>query len=82
MVAVGRRPKQFKIENKVLCDVGAFHTAAGRFKTEDFRGHPRSGRSARGFVGFGEEGGRDDRVVSKGLQKISRADLASSREGL
>ena len=27
-------------------------------------------------------GGRDDRVVSEGLRKISRADRASSREGL
>ena len=26
-------------------------------KTEDFSGDPRSGSSARGFIGFGEEGG-------------------------
>ena len=38
-------------------DVGAFQTAAGRLKTEDFRGDPRSGSSARGFIGFGDEGG-------------------------
>ena len=31
--------------------------AAGRLKTEDFRGDLRSGSSARGFIGFGEEGG-------------------------
>ena len=31
--------------------------AAGRLKTEDFRGDPRSGSSARGFIDFGEEGG-------------------------
>ena len=31
--------------------------AAGRLETEDFRGDPRSGSSARGFIGFGEEGG-------------------------
>ena len=39
--------------------------------TEDFSGYPRSESSARGFIGFGEErgGGRDDRVVSEGLQK-------------
>ena len=30
---------------------------AGRLKTEDFRDDPRSGSSARGFIGFGEEGG-------------------------
>ena len=47
-----------------------FQAAAGRFKTEDFRGDPRSESSARGFIGFGE-GGRDDRVVSAGLRKIS-----------
>ena len=47
------------------CDVGAFQTAAVRLKTEDFRGDPRSGSSARGFIGFGEGGGRDHRVVSE-----------------
>ena len=57
MVAVGSRPKQFKVENRVLCDVGAFQTAAGRFKPEDFRDDSRSGSSAIGFIGFGEEGG-------------------------
>ena len=40
---------------------------AGRLKTEDFSGDPRSGSSARGFIGFGEERGIDDRVVSEGL---------------
>ena len=30
--------------------------AAGRHKTEDFMGDPRSGSSSRGFIGFGEEG--------------------------
>ena len=35
------------------------------------------------LVLVGEEGGgRDDRVVSEGLRKISRADRASSWEGL
>ena len=56
MVAVGSRPKQFNVENRVSCDVGAFQTAAGRLKTEDFSGNPRSRSSARGFIGFGEEG--------------------------
>ena len=56
MVAVGSRPKQFKVENRVSCDVCAFKTAAGRLKTEDFSGNPRCGSSARGFIGFGEEG--------------------------
>ena len=55
MVAVGSRLKQFKIE--VCGDVGAFQTAAGRLKTEDFNGDPRSGSSARGFICFGEERG-------------------------
>ena len=41
----------------MCCDVGAFQTAAGKLKTEDFRGDPRSGSSARGFIGFGEKGG-------------------------
>ena len=35
MVAVGIRPKQFKIENRVCCDVGAFQAAAGKLNTED-----------------------------------------------
>ena len=35
--------------------MGAFQTEAGRLKTEEFRGGPRSGSSARGFIGFGEE---------------------------
>ena len=52
----------------------------GRLKTEDFRGDPKSGSNARGFIGFGEKG-RDDRVVSEGFQKISRADWASCWEG-
>ena len=34
-----------------------FQTAAGRPKTEDFSGDPRSGSSARGFIGFVKEGG-------------------------
>ena len=76
MVAVGRRPKQFKVENRVSCDVGAFQTAAGRLKNEDFRGDPRSGSSARGLLVLVRRG-RDDRVVSEGLRKISRADRAS-----
>ena len=37
--------------------MGAFRTAAGRLKTEDFRGDPSCGSSAREFIGFGEEGG-------------------------
>ena len=45
--------------------------------TEDFSGDPRSGSSTRGFIDFGE-----DRVVSEGWRQISRADLASSWEGL
>ena len=57
MVAVGRRPKQSKVENRVCCGVSAFQTAAGRLKTEDIRGDPRSGSSERGFIGFSEEGG-------------------------
>ena len=66
------------------CDVGAFQTAADRLKTENFRGDPRSGSSARGFIGFVRrgEGGCDDPVLSEGLRKISRADWASSWEGL
>ena len=55
--SVGRRPKQFKVTNRVRCVVDAFQTAAGRLKTEDFRGDPTSGSSARGFIGFGDEGG-------------------------
>ena len=54
---VGSRPMQFKVENRVYFDVGAFQTAAGRVKTEKFSGDPRSGSSAREFIGFGEEGG-------------------------
>ena len=57
MVAVGRRSKQLKVENRVRCNVGAFQTAAGRRKTEDFRGDPRSASSTRGFISFGEKGG-------------------------
>ena len=57
MEAVGGIPKQFKVENRVGCDVGAFQTAAGRLKTEDFSGDPRCGSSGRGFIGFGAEGG-------------------------
>ena len=30
---------------------------AGGFQTEAFSGDPRSGSSARGFIGFGEETG-------------------------
>ena len=30
---------------------------AGRLKPEDFSGDPRSGNSARRFIGFDEEGG-------------------------
>ena len=56
----------------MLCDVGAFQTAAGKLKTEVWD-DPWSGSSARGFIGFGEEG-RDHRVVNEGLRKISRAD--------
>ena len=41
----------------MLCDVGAFKTAADGLKTEDISGDPRSGSSARGFIGFGEDGG-------------------------
>ena len=29
---------------------------AGRLKIEHFSGDPRSGRSARGFIGFDDEG--------------------------
>ena len=57
MVAVGSRLKQFKGRNKVCGNVGAFKMAAGRLKTQDFSGDPRSGSSARGFIDFGEEGG-------------------------
>ena len=57
MVAVGSRPKQFKIKNRVWDELGASQTAAGRLKTKDFSGDPRSGCSARGFIGFGEERG-------------------------
>ena len=53
----------------------------GRLETEDFSGDPRCGSSAKGFIGCGAEGrGRD--VVSEGLRKISRANRASSWEGL
>ena len=54
MIAVVSRPKQFKVKNRVLCDVGAFQTAAVRLKTENRNGDPRSRSSARGFIGFGE----------------------------
>ena len=54
----------------------------GRLKTEDFSGDARSGRSARGFIGFWWGRERDDRVVSEGLRKISQADRASSWDGL
>ena len=57
MVAVGRRPKQFKVENRrCRCEVGACQTASGRLKTKDFRGDPRSGSSAKGSIGFRDEG--------------------------
>ena len=56
MVAVDGRLKQFKVENRVWCDVCAFQAAAGRLKTKDFSGDPRCGNSARGFIGFGAEG--------------------------
>ena len=81
MVAVDSSPKQFKVKNGMRGDEGAFQTAAGRLPTEDFSGDPRSGSSAREFIGFGEEG-RDNRVVSGGLRKISPADRASGWEGL
>ena len=55
-------------------DVSAFQTTAGGLKTEDFSGDPGSGSSARGFI--------DDRVVSEGLRKLSRAGRASTWEGL
>ena len=77
MVAVGSRPKQFKVENRVRCDVGTFQTAAGRLKTENFSGDPRSGSSAIGFLVLLRRG-RDNRVVSEGWRKISSADRASS----
>ena len=54
---------------------------AGRLKTEDFSGDPRSGSNARGFIGLVRRG-RDDRVVSEGLRKIRRADRAGSWKGL
>ena len=57
MVAVGSRSKQFKVKNRVYGDVGTFQSAEGRLKTEDFSGDPRNESSARGFIGFGEEGG-------------------------
>ena len=54
MVAVGGSPKQFKVENGVMrCRC----VPDGRLKSEDFRGDPRSGSNARGFICFGEEGG-------------------------
>ena len=65
MVAVGKRPKQFKVDKRVYCDVGAFQMAADRRKTEDFRCDPRSGSSARVFIGFGEKG-HYGRIVSEG----------------
>ena len=49
-----RNSLRSKIE---LGDVGAFWTAAGGLKTEDFSGEPRSGSSARGLICFGEERG-------------------------
>ena len=50
MVAVGSRPKQFNVSRcRCVSDGG------GGLKTEDFSGNPRSGSSARGFIGFGEE---------------------------
>ena len=51
--------------------------AAGRLKTEDFVGDQRSESSARGFIGFGEEGRRDDRVrrVAKNKSSISGKQL-------
>ena len=55
MVAVGSRPKQFKVKNSVR-RCRCVPDAAGRLKTEYFSGDPRSGISARGFTGFDEEG--------------------------
>ena len=57
MIAVGSRPKQFKVKSRMCGDVGALQTAAGGLKTEEFSGHPGSGSSAKGFIGFGEERG-------------------------
>ena len=74
MVAVGSRSKQFKVENRVWCDVGAFQTALSRIKTEDFSGDPRSGSSAKGFIGFGAEGAwwsSSERTIAK--NKSSRS---------
>ena len=68
MVAVGSKPKQL-VKNRVWGDVGAFQTAAGRLKTEDLSSDSRSESSVRAFIGFAEEGERDGRVVSEGLQK-------------
>ena len=56
MVAVGSRPKKFKVEN-IVRRCRCVSDAAGGLKTEDFSGDPRSGSSARGFIGFGEERG-------------------------
>ena len=55
--------------------------AAGRLKTDDFSGDPRSWSCAREFIGFGEVG-RADRVGNEGLRKISNAYRATSWEGL
>ena len=46
MVAVGSRRKQFKVKNRVGGNVGAFQTAAGGLKTEDFSGAPGKGVGA------------------------------------
>ena len=50
MVAVGSRPNNLR--SKIECDAMkvAFQMAAGRLKTEDFSGDPRSGSSAIGFI--------------------------------
>ena len=32
MVPFGSRPKQYNVENRMRCDVGAFQTAVGRLK--------------------------------------------------
>ena len=57
MVVVGRRPKQFKVENFSVMRCRCVPDGGGRPETEDFRGDPRSWSSARGYIGFGEEGG-------------------------
>ena len=76
MVAVGSRQKQFKVEYRVCCDVDVFQAAVGRLTTEDFSGDPRSGSSARGFIGFGEEGGvSSERRIAKNKSSRSSKQL-------